>query len=1140
MKNFTLIKGAFLGLAFLAVGLVSHAQVFTVGNGSNTTTSTVDSPYGTFYMDDRTQYLYTASEIIAAGGFAGSISAFALNTSSTASMAMGNFTIKIGTTTATNINGAYSTATLTQVYTVGSFTTSVGWQTFEFTTPYTWNGTDNVIIDICFDNSSWSSPNGGVRADYNYGYVFSRYQDNSSGSICGTNNGYGGTGGYRAQAQFTILPPYANDAGIASTISPSIPTCDLDSVDIIAVLTSAGYDTLQNCSIHYKIGSAATVSTYWTGTVNPQGGTDTVTLGNVNFTNGDLIDIWTTDPNNDNDSLASNDHDSTVVSTGLSGTYGIPGDYATINDAANDLHSFGVCGHVVFDLATGTYNEQVEFNEILGTGDSATVTFQSASGTAGDVVITYAGTSSANGYVVKFNGGDYITFADVKITNTGSYYGNVAVIAGQSDHITLDGNWLKGNTGTSTNYQSVINMPGTGSDITLSNNRIEKGSCWFYSNSGSTATKKMNLTIEDNKMKDQTYYGGYIWYFDGVEFNRNTITNDSAFQYGYGYYGMGYWYYCDNFNITSNYCGATTGNGWYYAMYMYSCVGSSNPRSVMANNCITTGNTTSSTAYYALYMSQSGLLDIYNNSFTRSGNNNSYAGYIYQGGAINIKNNSFANMGTGYALYMVGGFTVNESDNNNYYNTGGSLTYWGNSVYQTVEAMSEATGQDENSVSTDPNWQDLFTCVTCNDTLSDAGTPLSTVGTDIAGNTRSPQTPDIGAMEFVNANSFSLGGDDTLCGNELLMEAGPAQSVAWGVSENGGSTQTYTTSSITLNPASSEPSNFAVNVVLSTEFCGNATDDVVIRLVPDATLDSSAHICADETATLTPGGGSAATYAWSNGATTATVDADAPGMYTVTKMEDGCESSATISVTQSVAVELADVEGCEDDAPLTVDATIPDGSSYAWSGGSAQTAAANEFSASGAYSVTATDIHGCVSTADFDLLVLGEPDADIDYVGTAGTAFLFSSANTTNTSPNTTYLWTFNSIDTSSAANPQYVFPWNGAATTYPVTLVVDNGCGESLKNIEITVDPVGVDELEIKAFEVYPNPATDNFFIAAGSDFNTLDVTIIDNAGRSVYTQSFNGQQVIEVNASELASGAYLIKMVSETSSEVQTLIVQ
>ena len=938
----------------------------------------------------------------------------------------------------------------------------------------------------------------------------------------------------------TILPPFNNDAGIGAILNPVVPTCDLDSVDIDVSVQNLGSDTLQNCSIYYQVNTSTPVAMYYTGSVAPQGGLDTLTIANVSFTNGDDLTVWTELPNGVQDSLNANDEKSMVTATGLSGTFGIPGDYATINDAATDLESFGVCGDVIFNIAAGTYNEQVEFNEIIGTSEDATVTFQSASGNASDVVITYAGTSSANGYVIKFDGADYITFSDVKMTNTGSYYGNVAVIAGQSDHITLDGNWLKGNTGTSTNYQSVINMPGTGSDVSLTNNRIEKGSCWFYSNSGSTAAKKMNLTIEDNKMKDQTYYGGYIWYFDGVEFNRNTITNDSSFQYGYGYYGMGYWYYCDNFNITNNYVGATTGNGWYYAMYMYQCVGSSNPRSLIANNCMTTGNTTSPTAYYALYMSQSGLVDIYNNSFTRSANNNSYAGYIYQGGAINLKNNSFANMGSGYALYMNGGFTINESDNNNYYNTGGSITYWGNSVYQTVEAMSMASGQDENSVSTDPNWQDLFTCVTCNDTLSDAGTPLSTVASDIAGNTRSTQSPDIGAMEFVNANSFSLGGDDTLCGNELLIEAGPAQSVAWGVSENGGSTQTYTTSSITLSPASSEPSNFSVNVVLSTEFCGNATDDVVIRLVPDATLDSSAHICADETATLTPGGGSAATYAWSNGATTATVDADAPGMYTVTKMEDGCESSATISISQSVAVQLADVEGCEDDAPLTVDATIPDGSSYAWSGGSAQTAAANEFSASGAYTVTATDIHGCVSTAAFDLLVLGEPEAAIDYVGTGGTAIIFSSASSTNTSPNTTYLWTFNSIDTSTAANPTYVFPFSGVPVTYPVTLVVDNGCGESLKSKDINIDPIGVDELEVKAFEVYPNPATDNFFIAAGSDFNTLDVTIIDNAGRSVYTQSYNGQQVIEVNASELASGAYLIKMVSETSSEVQTLIVQ
>ena len=88
-------------------------------------------------------------------------------------------------------------------------------------------------------------------------------------------------------------------------------------------------------------------------------------------------------------------------------------------------------------------------------------------------------------------------------------------------------------------------------------------------------------------------------------------------------------------------CGAeATGNGCYYACYLYNCVGSSNPRSQFANNCITTGNETSSAAYYALYMYNSGLVDIYNNSFNRYGNNSSYGVYIYQGGAMNLVNNS--------------------------------------------------------------------------------------------------------------------------------------------------------------------------------------------------------------------------------------------------------------------------------------------------------------------------------------------------------------------------------------------------------------------------------------------------------------------------------------------------------------------
>ena len=93
-------------------------------------------------------------------------------------------------------------------------------------------------------------------------------------------------------------------------------------------------------------------------------------------------------------------------------------------------------------------------------------------------------------------------------------------------------------------------MQGMSNDFTVMDCKLEKGASWFYSNSGSTSSYKTDLTFENNYMKDQSYYGAYLYYFDGVEFNGNTIRNDSAFQYGYGYYAMGYWYYVNNFNVT--------------------------------------------------------------------------------------------------------------------------------------------------------------------------------------------------------------------------------------------------------------------------------------------------------------------------------------------------------------------------------------------------------------------------------------------------------------------------------------------------------------------------------------------------------------------------------------------------------------
>ena len=920
-----------------------------------------------------------------------------------------------------------------------------------------------------------------------------------------------------------------NNAQPGSLVTPDAPLCDNDTT-LSIMLANPGLVALTSCSLHYSVNAGTPVSTAWTGSIAPSNDTLVVMETSINFDDGDELMVWTTMPNGVQDSSTLADTISLTLWEGMSGTYAIPADYTTIADARDALETKGVCDDVIFNIAAGTYNESVSFGDISGVSEAATVTFQSASGAWNSATIEYS-----NNYTIDFAGADWITFKNLKVMN-GS--GNVFRMSGSSDHVTVDGCWAKGATGTSTTSQSLFYMQGVGHDLTLTNNRLERGASWFYSTSGGTTSKKMNLTIEDNEIKNQTYYGSLIYYFDGVEVNRNSVRNDSAFQYGYGYYGLGNFYYCDNFNVTKNNVGAEAQNGYYYAVYFYSCVGSSNPRSQISNNCITTGNATSSTAYYALYMSQSGLIDIYNNSFSRMGNNSSYGIYIYQGGAMNLVNNSIANMGPGYAMYVNGAFAINTSDYNNIYNTSGQLTYFGSSTYNSLEDHQAGSGQDMHSVVSDPNWEDWLTCTTCNDTLGNAGTVLSNLTDDIDGNVRSVSTPDIGAVEYVTPASFSLGGDDTICGNEAIVEAGPAQSVTWNVNN-----QTSTQSFVTLT-ATTEPVTYNVSVNITTEFCGSGSDAAVIRLVPNATLDSSDHICADETLDLEPGGSSAADYTWSTGATTATITVDEAGTYSVTKMEDGCESSTSIVVSQSAAVEITDLDACADDLPLTIDATIANGTSYAWSGGSSINTAANTFSDAGSYSVTATDSYGCSSDDDFQLTVLETPEAAITETH-SGNAWFFDGTSSLYISSNTTYLWDFGyNGQTASTANATANYPWSDPnnPTTYTVTLTIDNGCGTDVTTMEVTPDPLGIGAIAEGSFGLYPNPAADNVnFVLANEASAKGTIEVMDVAGRVLSSQTIAaGQTTGEVNVSDLAAGSYLVKISVDGASSVNTLIKQ
>jgi hypothetical protein len=169
-------------------GGTGTGSTITVGTG---TTSITQAPYGTYYMDQRVQYIITKAELTAAGYTAGSgLSSLAFNVSAAQSQLMNAYTIKVAHTTSSAFaSSSYLTGTNTTTVYSANYAAVNGWNTHNFSTPFTYNGTSNILIDICFNNSSYTQNStvlGSALTSYRSLY---KQQDVASGGICTTTTG---------------------------------------------------------------------------------------------------------------------------------------------------------------------------------------------------------------------------------------------------------------------------------------------------------------------------------------------------------------------------------------------------------------------------------------------------------------------------------------------------------------------------------------------------------------------------------------------------------------------------------------------------------------------------------------------------------------------------------------------------------------------------------------------------------------------------------------------------------------------------------------------------------------------------------------------------------------------------------------
>jgi hypothetical protein len=129
-------------------------QLSNICIGTGTTSS--NYPYGTYWEDGRTDMLFLASELTAAGGYASTITKIAFNVISVGGPAMNGFNIKFQNTAATSIS-AFVNSGWTVCYNGVHTVSTTGWDTIGLTTPYVWNGTSNLLVEVCYNNNSWTA-----------------------------------------------------------------------------------------------------------------------------------------------------------------------------------------------------------------------------------------------------------------------------------------------------------------------------------------------------------------------------------------------------------------------------------------------------------------------------------------------------------------------------------------------------------------------------------------------------------------------------------------------------------------------------------------------------------------------------------------------------------------------------------------------------------------------------------------------------------------------------------------------------------------------------------------------------------------------------------------------------------------------
>ena len=250
-----------------------------IGSGTAATGNQAASPVNVYYKSLHGQSIYTAAELNSAGMVgAQNITQIGFNITGLPTVAMPNFVVRMKHTTATNVASAWVNVDASNiVYSSASYyPTQTGYNMYTLSTPFAWNGTDNILIDTAF------------------GVFSSSYA--STGQVQYTTV----TGGYRYGRSDTVDQTNVFTATTTATTRPNVkfvfaPTATGPAISVSPASVSASVYEGESTSASVTISNTGTAALTWNansslsswGSVTPSSGSiaagaNTVVTVNMN------------------------------------------------------------------------------------------------------------------------------------------------------------------------------------------------------------------------------------------------------------------------------------------------------------------------------------------------------------------------------------------------------------------------------------------------------------------------------------------------------------------------------------------------------------------------------------------------------------------------------------------------------------------------------------------------------------------------------------------------------------------------------------------------------------------------------------------------------------------------------------------